>query len=264
MELDVFQAEARSILSRASGYIAAFDFTLNAYSGCQFGCQYCYAAAFARSRQRMEEWGRWVVVKQNAAELLSREARRLPGRSVYMSSVTDPYQPIERQLGLTRALLEIMLPHQPRLVVQTRSPLVTRDLDLLRRFQNVRVNMTITTDDDEVRKAFEPLCPSNRRRLAAVEQVRAAGIRAGVCLTPLLPVRDAHAFGARLRAVAADVYVIQHFQPAAGRFAASTRPGAAAIAARHDWTRADYEMTRRVLSEYVPHLYEGRAGFMPE
>src|SRR5262245_26437028 len=143
---------AHSILSRASGYIDAFDYTLNPYRGCAFACDYCYAAFFADSLARMESWGDWVVVKENAVALLRRVGSRIEGKSIYMSSVTDPYQPVELKLQLTRALLETMLPHQPRLVVQTRSPSVTRDLDLLRRSKVLRVNMTITTDDDGIRK----------------------------------------------------------------------------------------------------------------
>jgi DNA repair photolyase len=117
---------SRSILSRATGYISAFDYTLNPYKGCQFGCGYCYAAFFADSLARKETWGQWLVVKENAVELLRRRGGRIAGKSIYMSSVTDPYQPVERRLRLTRELLEVMLPHQPRLVIQTRGPLVTR------------------------------------------------------------------------------------------------------------------------------------------
>ena len=92
--------------------------------------------------------------------------------------MTDPYQPVERTLELTRDLLrELADHHQPRLVVQTRSPLVTRDLDLLVRFEHVQVNVTVTTDDDEVRRAFEPSCPNNRVRLKAVGEVVAAASR---------------------------------------------------------------------------------------
>jgi len=179
---------AKSILSKASGYIGAFDYTLNPYKGCAFGCDYCYAAFFAESASRMGAWGDWVEAKENAVSLLSRLGGRIAYKSIYMSSVTDPYQPIELKLQLTRQLLEAMLPHQPRLVVQTRSPFVLRDLDLLRQFKVMRVNMTVTTDDDSIRKEFEPQCPSIRQRLEAIEKVKAAGVRTGICLTPLLPV----------------------------------------------------------------------------
>jgi len=112
---------ARSILTASSGFIDAFDYTLNPYSGCTFGCSYCYAAAFVRDQERREHWGEWVRVKQNALELLRKQRRKpLDGEAIYLSSVTDPYQPIERKLNLTRAILEELATyHRIRLVVQT-------------------------------------------------------------------------------------------------------------------------------------------------
>jgi hypothetical protein len=168
-------SSARGILTASSGFIDAFDYTLNPYSGCTFGCSYCYAAAFVRDQGQRERWGQWVRVKENALELLRKQRRKpLDGAAIYLSSVTDPYQPIERKLKLTHAILEELVTyHRVRLVVQTRSPLVTRDLDLLGRFPAVRVNMTVTTDDEAVRKVFEPGCASIDRRLAAIGEVQA-------------------------------------------------------------------------------------------
>src|SRR5258708_3165356 len=177
---------ARSILSEASGFIDAFDYTLNPDAGCSFGCTYCYGAFFARTQEQKENWGKWVEVKENALALLIKKRRKpLVDKTIYMSSVTDPYQPIEKDLELTRALLEELLAyHQVRLVVQTRGPLVTRDIDLLKQFPFAQVNMTITTDDDEVRRVFEPHCASTQRRLDAIGQIRDAGIQACVTMTP--------------------------------------------------------------------------------
>ena len=120
-----------------------------------------------------------------------------------MSSVTDPYQPIERRLRLTRRLLKILAgqrspdapplladPPKPKLVVQTRSPDIVRDCDLLRRIEEnggrAQVNMTVTTDDEEVRRTFEPSCPSNAARLRAIAEVREEGVAACVTMMPLL------------------------------------------------------------------------------
>ena len=106
------RAPARDILTRATGFIGAYDFTLNPYNGCTFGCTYCYAAFFNRTAQDRDNWGYWVRVKENAVELLQRRLRRAPdyldGKAIYMSSVTDPYQPIERRVGITRGILEVM------------------------------------------------------------------------------------------------------------------------------------------------------------
>ncbi|MGM3366965.1 SPL family radical SAM protein, partial [Escherichia coli] len=90
---------------------------------------------------------------------------------------TDPYQPLEAKVELTREILKLLSQpeHQPTLVIQTRSPLVTRDIDLFRRFENLRVNLSITTDSDLVRRDFEPGCSSIERRLEAARELVAAG-----------------------------------------------------------------------------------------
>src|SRR5262245_41937572 len=161
--------DARSIFSPATGYIArgGFDFSCNPYLGCTYGCSYCYAMYLPQNRRPKEDWGRWFDAKRNAVELAERSARKLAGQAVYLSSVTDPYQPAERGLYLTRGILEALLPYQPRLVVQTRSPLVLRDIDLLQQFRRVRVNLSIPTDSDDVWRAFEPKSPPLGRRWQA-------------------------------------------------------------------------------------------------
>jgi DNA repair photolyase len=83
----------RSLLTRASGFMADYGFTLNPFAGCSSGCIYCYAAFFARTEERQDNWGKWVEVNENALEVLRRMRTNLAGKSVYMSSVTDPYQP---------------------------------------------------------------------------------------------------------------------------------------------------------------------------
>ena len=108
-----------------------------------------------------------------------------------MSSVKDPYQLVERELRITRGLLELMAErHKPKMVVQARSPLVTRDCKLVCRIEEnggrVQVNMTVATDDEDIRLVFEPFCPSNPRRLAAIKEAQEAGIATCIAMTPLL------------------------------------------------------------------------------
>ncbi|HEX8316840.1 SPL family radical SAM protein [Longimicrobium sp.] len=262
---EVTSFDTRQVLTRATGFMAAFDYTLNPYVGCSFGCSYCYAAFFASTPERRENWGRWVEVKRNAVDQLG-SARALQGKRIYMSSVTDPYQPVERELELTRGMLAVMAQpgRQPRLVVQTRSPLVARDVDLLSRLPHVRVNMTVTTDDEEIRRRFEPRCPSNDRRLEALMEVKRAGIRIGVCVTPMLPLRDPARFADRLAALEADVYVAQPFKPSRGPFAASTRQMANDILTEYRWNEQSYRRAFHELRQRIPGLYEGQDGFMPE
>ena len=102
---------------------------------------------------------------------------------------------------------------QPRLTIQTRGPLVVRDIDLLRRFERLRVNLTIGTDSDQVRRRYEPRCASIARRLEAAATLRDAGRRIGVSISPMLPIEDVEQFGARLAALEAEEYVAQYFHP---------------------------------------------------
>ena len=254
-----------SILTKPSGFIGMFDYTLNPYGGCTFGCTYCYAAFFARTETLKQEWGRWVQVKENALDLLKKRRKRpLTGQTIYMSSVTDPYQPIEKELQLTRGILEeLAMYHQPRLVIQTRSPLVTRDIDVLARFEQVQINMTVTTDDDEVRRVFEPTCPSNARRLEAVRRLHEAGLRTCITMTPLLPVRDPQQFAEAVVATGADRLVVQHFHDSERRFVAGTGKAALDLCHERNWTAETYERVVLIMRQTIPDLWEGQAGFAP-
>lgn len=271
-------APARDILTRSTGFMDAYDFTLNPYAGCAFGCSYCYAAFFSRSTGDRDAWGEWVRVKENAVELLQRRRPgNLDGKLIYMSSVTDAYQPVERKLKLTRRLLEILAErHRPRLVVQTRSPDVVRDADLFRtivaRGGRVQVNLTVTTDDEDVRKAFEPLCPGNVGRLEAATVLVRADLDACVTMTPLLLVRDARRFAEDLLATGVKDFIVQPFHFQRGRFVAGTRDGALDTMAEKlacdrnsmlERYLEHYRGIREVLVRELPRLGEGKEGFKP-
>lgn len=253
-----------SILTKASGFMGDFDYTLNPYMGCSFGCSYCYAASFVNEQDLRDRWGEWVHVKENAVAKLLNMRTDLRGKTIYMSSVTDPYQPIERRLGLVRSLLEILVERGARLVVQTRSSLVTRDIDLFQRMAHVRVNMTITTDSERVRKTFEPECPPNATRLKAIAEVVKAGVPTSITMTPLLPVEDPVAFAERLRETGVSDFVVQPFHPAKGKFVAGTRDAALALTAELGWDDDAYQGTLAVLRHALPLVQEGREGFRPE
>ena len=170
--------------------------------------------------------------------------------------------PVERGLRLTRGVLEALIPHQPRLLIQTRGPLVVRDLDMLRRFRSVRVNLSIPTDSEEVRQAFEPKAPPLERRWQAAEAVREAGVAVGICVTPMLPLADPEGFARRLIAFEPDVLVTQDFHDSRGGFGADTGPAARRLLAERRWTAEDY---RRVVESLRTRrlVYEGEAGFFP-
>ncbi|HEY1376138.1 MAG TPA: radical SAM protein [Gemmataceae bacterium] len=256
---------ARSIFSPATGFIrrGGFDWTCNPYVGCSFGCVYCYAMFLPQNRRPKGDWGRWLQAKRNAVELAHRRASKLAGQAVYLSSVTDPYLPAERSLFMTRGILEALAPHQPRLLVQTRGPLVVRDTDVLRRFRRVRINISIPTDSDRVWRAFEPKAPALERRWQAAAELRAAGLAVGLCLTPLLPLDDPAAFADRVAVFGPEVLVVQDFHDAGGRFGADTGAEARQLLAASSWTTADYQSFLARLRGRLPAVYEGESGFFP-
>ena len=268
---------ARDILTRATGFMDAYDFTLNPYSGCSFGCTYCYAAFFSHSTEKRDSWGLWVTVKENAVNLLLKRQHSLDDKLIYMSSVTDPYQPIERKLKLTRQLLIIMAQrHRPKLVVQTRSPDVVRDSDLFARIVanggRVRVNITVTTDDEDIRRVFEPYCPSNRARLRAARDLCAAGVDTCITMTPLLRVQNPEKFAMGLIDTGVRKFIVQPFHFQRGKFLAGTRDAARHLMAEklgsdpetfhHTYLR-HYRDVRSILVERLPALGEGKSGFEP-
>ena len=255
--------DAAGILTKPSGFMSEYDFTINPYSGCGFGCAYCYAASFAPDQQSADSWGKWVTVKENAVQLVKRLRRDLRGKSIYISSVTDPYQPVEKRLELTRNILQELVRHQPRLVIQTRSPLIVRDIELLKLFEIAQVNMTVTTDSEEVRRAFEPSCPGNEQRLQAIRQVCEAKIQTCITMTPLLPVVDAEGFATRLLATGVKRFILQPFHAKKGHFSAGTKDTAMPLIDRYNWTGAGYEAVRDVLRRRLEQLGEGKDGFAP-
>jgi DNA repair photolyase len=258
------QINARSIFSPATGFIrrGGFDWSCNPYVGCSFGCIYCYAMFLPQNRRPKEDWGKWFQAKINAVEVARKQAPKVAGQAVYLSSVTDPYLPAERSLQLTRGILEALIPHKPRLLVQTRGPLVVRDIDLLQRFKAVRVNISIPTDSEEVRQAFEPKAPPLERRWEAATKIKAAGIPIGICVTPMLPLESPDVFVRRIVDFQPDVLVVQEFHDSGGGFGADTGKAARELLATSAWKEEDYQEVKRKLGEAMK-VYEGEAGFFP-
>ena len=179
----VREVEAKSILSKS----AIQDYALNAFVGCQHNCRYCYARFMKRFTGHAEPWGSFVDVKVNAPELLAREVLRKKRGRVWVSGVCDAYQELERKYQVTRRCLEILVDHGWPVTVQTKSPLVLRDLEILKRSAEAEVGFTVTTADERVRLIFEPGAPPIARRIEAMGALHAAGIATFVMVAPLLP-----------------------------------------------------------------------------
>jgi len=175
----------KSVLSRCG--IPSIDYAVNPYRGCFHKCLYCYARFIKRFTGHKEDWGDFVDVKINAPHVLARELSRAPKGLVSMSTVTDPYQPLEKKYEITRKCLEKLLSHRFPLDILTKSSLVLRDLDLLARFSKLEVGFTITTVDDEVRRKYEPRSSPVEERLAALEELRSQGISTYAFSGPMLP-----------------------------------------------------------------------------
>ncbi|HEY8460272.1 MAG TPA: radical SAM protein, partial [Blastocatellia bacterium] len=183
----VEEVQAKSILNPTGGFLSSYTHSLNAYQGCAFGrnsCPYCYVRAMPVQRFAGRPWGEWVKAKLNAPELLKRELEAAKRKGmfgklrIFMSTATDPYQGAEARLKLTRGILDAFAESGDFgfLVVQTRSPLIERDIDaLLRLGSRVAVSLTIETNRDEARRRITPASPSVERRLATLERLTRAG-----------------------------------------------------------------------------------------
>ena len=180
----VQEIQAKTVLGKSRVH----DYTLNAYVGCAHDCAYCYARFMKRFTGHREPWGQFVDVKTNAPELLRREVagKRAKG-TVWISGVCDAYQPLEREYGLTGQCLEILVDNGWPVTVQTKSPLVLRDIEILKRAADARVGFTITTADEGIRRIFEPGAPAIAARIEALGVLHEAGIETFVMVAPLLP-----------------------------------------------------------------------------
>jgi len=182
----VGEIQCKTIMGRSG--IGSVEYAINPYLGCQHGCVYCYARFMGRwGGHAGEEWGSFVDVKVNALERLRVEAARKRRDVVLLSSVTDPYQPLEREHELTRGCLEILLERQFPVSILTKSDLVLRDVDLIRELDSCEVGFTLTAYDDSVRASFEPGASTVRARLDALRRLSDEGITTWAFLGPMLP-----------------------------------------------------------------------------
>ena len=166
--------------------LPGLDYSLNPYTGCGHGCIYCYAPATIRYAGP-EPWGSFVTAKTNIPVVLERELRKMPRGVVGISTVTDPYQPAESRLKLTRSCLEVLQAKQFPICIQTKSALVIRDIDLIRDFRDLEVGLTVTTLDDEASAILEPGASPPRERLDALKRLADAGISTWAFVGPLVP-----------------------------------------------------------------------------
>jgi len=177
------EIKSKSILSNSKVY----PYVINPYTGCQHNCTYCYARFMKRFTGHQEPWGQFVDVKVNAPELLKKQISRKNPEKVWISGVCDPYQPLESKYQLTRQCLEILAHHDWPVVIQTRSPLALRDMEIMKRGRDCEVGFSITTADENIRYLFEPNAPPISARVKALDELHQAGIRTFAMIAPMLP-----------------------------------------------------------------------------
>jgi DNA repair photolyase len=189
-----FHDETKSVITRNNSPDVGFETSLNPYRGCEHGCIYCYARptheylGFSAGLDFESK----IMVKTSAPELLRAELEspRWQPQTLVMSGVTDPYQPIERKLCITRGCLEVLAKFRNPVAIITKNRLVTRDVDLLRNLaahDAVAVNISVTSLDSNLQRVLEPRTSSPQARLDTIRQLRSAGIPTGVMVAPIIP-----------------------------------------------------------------------------
>lgn len=179
------EVECRSVLGRSRIY--GVDYSINPYVGCEHSCTYCFARFMIRHAGAREGWGQFVNVKINAPHVLEGQLRATRKGLVLLSSVTDPYQPVESKYRLTRRSLELLLAADFPVSILTKSSLVLRDIDVIRKFSKSEVGLTITTLDEEVAGNFEPKATPPRKRLETLKTLSDGGVETYAFIGPILP-----------------------------------------------------------------------------
>lgn len=182
-DIDGVQVDVVNCKNALSDSKLESDYSLNPYRGCSHGCEYCYSPYVTREERT---WGDFVDVKRNIPKVLSEELKRKEKGAVRLSSVTDPYQEAEKEYKLTRRCLKQLSRHDFSAIIQTKSDLVKRDIDIISDM-TVDVGFTITSLDDDFREKFEPDAPPVSDRLSAIKTLRDEGIGVWVFIGPLFP-----------------------------------------------------------------------------
>ncbi len=177
------EIKVKTALSHSA--LPGIDYALNPYRGCAHACIYCYAPCVIHWDKG--KWGDVVEVKMNLPRILSKELRKKKKGVVGLGTVTDPYQPAEKKYEITRRCLEVLLMHDFPVCIQTKSSLVRRDMELLKRFSNIEVGITLTTLDDSVREKLEPGASGIEERLRTLSELSRNGIGTWVFLGPVMP-----------------------------------------------------------------------------
>jgi DNA repair photolyase len=181
--MDIRLITCKTALSTSK--LPGLDYSLNPYIGCEHKCAYCYAPNVLRINR--VRWGELVDVKFNIPQILSKEMKKKKQGVVGISTVTDPYQPVEKKYKITRNCLKQLLNYDFPINIQTKSSLVNRDIDLISNFSDVEVMVSIGTINDTERKILEPFSSSIKKRLNILKNYSEIGIKTSVFFGPIYP-----------------------------------------------------------------------------
>ncbi|MBI4896056.1 MAG: radical SAM protein [Candidatus Aenigmarchaeota archaeon] len=192
MGINITETSAKTILVKSN--LPETDYVINCYTGCEFGCSYCYASFMGRFvGHSVSEWGQYVIAKMNAPQLLEKELQKLAnrgkGKTIFISSVTDPFQGIETKYHLTEQCLHVLADFgfEGSVSILTKSPLVLNMIPLLKQLRDVNVGVTITSTGDAVSRYFENHAPPASARIETLRKLNEAGIETYAFVGPLLP-----------------------------------------------------------------------------
>jgi DNA repair photolyase len=238
-------------------------YTANPYLGCLIGCSFCYAAPRVGMVRRLAllddaAWGRYVLAKENAPEVLEHELLTLPRLPVVLSPlVADVYQSVERRLEITRRCLDVLRRHAVPTYILTRATLILRDLDILAQMPGSTFGFSVSTDDDDVGRSFEPRAALISERLDALGRLRAAGVRTVGVVQPILPMNPERL--AQRLAEVCDLVRVDIFRCAdAGSLLAAPAPTSGSVT----WDeRALYERLVAELSRLGVPRFHGHVPF---
>lgn len=174
--------KAKSVLVKSN--LPASDFVVNPYAGCTHNCRYCYACFMKRFTGHDEEWGTFFDVKEYDS---CRLPKSLAGKTVLLSSVTDPYNPYEMKYHKSREILELLSRTDAHVEILTKSDLMLRDIDLLKKLPDLSVGISLNTLDDNFRRDMESGAPSVERRLNALKKLHSEGINTYLFISPIFP-----------------------------------------------------------------------------
>ncbi len=183
--------------------LSGFDYQIDTYIGCEHYCYYCYVLAQAET-----DWSKEVLIHEDIVDQLGKELEKIPAQTIYMGYYTDPYQPCESNYIQTRKVLELLLQKGFSASILTKSDLVVRDLDILRKMKSPGVSISVAFNDNQTRSLFEANTVDTEKRIDALCQLKKAGIRTGALVCPVIPyVTDVIQHIDKLQPVADEIWI---------------------------------------------------------